>query len=383
MKHSWSHWSWSLPSGIFFALFGAHFWLFLPVEPAALLLHRQTMTGGFVLAFVTGVLLTLLPHLAPAPGPTPAEQSTLKTCVLFTGILSLTAAPILFHSAMAVTLAVLLLVIGRSYGAGLWSFASLGVPLALGILAGIAGSVLLAFSSGQIDGFALRLGGTLQVETLTLLVTMGLGSRLLPTVTGFNPAHALTRSEAFAFPGLILIGTLLEAGGFVVPGGLLKVGAATWMAYRFWGLFHPLRPPSRLGWGLILSASMVIVALWMSWFLPGSRSQWMHVHYMGGFGLMILMVSSRLAVTHGHQDFAQERRSTSITLVSLLLATATFLRILGPMTVTQAEDLYRVSALAWIVGLGIWSRVFVLGMYKIPWFSIRSRGSSPQPQGGR
>ncbi|MCW5558871.1 MAG: NnrS family protein [Verrucomicrobiae bacterium] len=367
------------PYRVFFALgalwsiIGVALWpLFyqgrLPYYP--LFAHARIMIEGFGSAFVVGFLGTAGPRMASAPKLSPPELLWL---------ISLHTAGSVFHlcgrhvAGDGLFAALLLSLLGSLMIRVLRFRKEVPPPqllLALtGLLCGTAGAVILAFFEAAItdlDPRVYRLASLLLNQGLLLPPVLGIGSFVFPRILGGSFGDPSTDAEMrkklrrTLLAIVLLIGSfLLEVFGSTVVGGLLR--AAVCLIY----LLLEVRWKKQAGQGTLaagLKAALVIglTGLVLAAFAnPAQRISVEHLLYIGGFGLLMFVVGSRVLFGHSGQlaAFAQRSRTARILIGLVILAATT--RALPALVPEVTVSHHQYAALTW-AGLAllwlIWQR---------------------------
>lgn len=350
---------WSIIGVLLWPMFYAHAISFYPG-----FVHARLMIESFGGAFIVGFLGTAGPRMASAPKLSPAELVWLLALHCACGISHLFLHPqagdILFAALLGSLLLSLIIRVVR--------FRKEAPPpqmlLALtGILCGITGAVLMTLSSTYADPQRLRLASLLLYQGMLLPPVLGIGSFVFPRMLGGDfgdpktPAQSRAKRlraiaaaallvssfwvEAFAHSGLGFAIRALVAAGYLLievrwrkspddePRGSLTTGL-------FWALIT--------GWlGLVLA--------------PLHYSQHVsieHLVYIGGFGMLILIVGSR--VLFGHSGdlagfFVKSKWVRFLIFLGVLAATTRATPAWVPST-TVSHHIY--ASLTWAVLAVCW-----------------------------
>ncbi len=115
-----------------------------------------------------------------------------------------------------------------------------------------------------------------------------------------------------------------------------------------------------------LAAWAVPVGLALAAIFPGDRVAWMHVVYIGGFGLLAFAVAAHVALGHGGFESARDGRPWQVLAFGALFAGAMILRA----TVTHVPEMYfgwlAAAAAAWLAGAVVWAVFLVPKMWRPP-----------------
>ncbi len=363
------------PLGGAWAIAGAALW---PLLTTRLLsnypgqLHANWMMGGFILSFVTGFLLTAIPKYTGTSDATLTETAVAFALNLLAFLAGLAASPTGAHALALALLGHLVIFGARRFPQRRYDPPASFVFVAIGLLTGAAGSLLLLTGSTALTA----LGRILYYRGMILSLVIGVGGKLLPMLfgihnpslvrlTSFQPAGGAAlkqKWERAKFPVLALAlvaGFVAEGLVHAAAGAAIQALIYSFVATTEWRLHR--RPVARghLPFWLWISAWSLGLGLWGAAAFPGYSVHAMHLAYAGGFGLMILMIAARVTLAHGGYGLQLEHHSKA------LLWSAIFV-VLAALTRSTAILLPRVylshlayAALAWIIAWIIWAWVFV------------------------
>jgi uncharacterized protein involved in response to NO len=324
-------------SGALWSVVGVSLWpLFyqgqLGFYPA--IMHSRLMIEAFGGAFVVGFLGTAGPRMASAPKLSPAE---------LLGLFALHQASALCHLRLHhfwgdALFALLLLALTLSLTVRVARFRREWPPpqmlLALtGLFCGISGAILLMLPSTAIDAQKYRLAGLLLYQGLLLPPVLGIGSFLFPRILGgefgdpTSPKMTRIKRRRAVLAALLLVGSFfVEAYGWPQPA--LALRTLTAVAYLLlevrWRLKPGEPPPGSLASGLRWSLASGLGGLLLAGSFYSQHVAMEHLLYIGGFGLLMLVVGSRVLFGHSGDLPGFERRSGLVRfLIFLGLLTAT------------------------------------------------------------
>ena len=351
-------------SGMLWSIVGVSLWpLFhagrLGFYPS--LVHARLMIESFGGAFIIGFLGTAGPRMASAPKLTVAELATLFGLHQLGGLMQLTLHPragdICFIALLVLLLLGLVVRVAK--------FRKESPPpqmlLALtGLLCGVAGAVMLLQPATQVDARLLRLGGLLLYQGLLLPPVLGIGSFIFPRILGGEfgePAEGVQRRwslvRAALAAGLIVASFFLEAWGWTGTGYAIRILAP--LAYLLIEVKW-LLPRGTLPKGLLWGLGAGGCGLALPAFFYAHRIGLEHLLYIGGFGLVILVVASRVLFGHSGELEGFTRKSRVARWIIFLSMTAAMTRasadIFPRIQVSHhihAAWLWAVTALVWLL----------------------------------
>lgn len=352
-------------SGALWSIVGVSLWLLyhagrLSYYPSYS--HARIMIEAFGGAFVVGFLGTAGPRMASAPKLTPVELIVLLILHEACAVCHL----MLHHAAGDILFALLLIALLSSLATRVIRFRKEMPPpqllLALsGLLCGTVGSLLTLFPATWADLAHLRLAGLLLYQGLLLPPVLGIGSFLFPRIFGGSFGEAgsareekLKRWRAAGAALLLIASFPLDACFSPLAGGLLR--AATCAAYLLAEVKWRQPGPARGTIARALPAALVLglLGLIIAAFFPVQHASAEHLLYIGGFGLLIVIVSCRVLFGHGG-DLAGFSQRTWIAriLVFLPIAAAVTRAVTGFVpAVTVSHHIYAASM--WALLMLIW-----------------------------
>ncbi len=352
---------WSAAGVLLWPLFYAGWLGFYPS-----LAHARLMIEAFGGAFVVGFLGTAGPRMASAPKLTRAEL------VWFFGLHQAGAFCHLrlHHSWGDRLFALLLIALLLALVARVVRFRKEPPPpqmlLALtGLMCGIAGAVMLTLPAVAASMEAQRLAGLLLYQGLLLPPTLGIGSFIFPRMLGGDFGEPRTPGEArlkglrtVAAALLLVASFFIEAWGHPLPGCLLRAAVAA--GYLLLEVRWRKTPgdPERgtLAAGMRWALGMGLAGLLLAAFFPAQQQRISveHLLYIGGFGMLMLMVGSRVLFGHSGElaDFARRTKWARFLIFLGLLAAATRVVTGFLPQLTVSHHFY--AALTWAVLALLW-----------------------------
>lgn len=322
--------------------------------------HARIMIEAFGGAFVVGFLGTAGPRMATAPKLTPPELLWLFALHQACGISHLT-----LHLAwgdaffVALLLSLMLCLVIRVI-----RFRKEAPPpqmlLALTALAcGIAGAAMQLSPATWMDPQRLRLANLLLYQGLLLPPVLGIGSFVFPRMLGgeFGDPKTAAQSRAKLIRSIIAAALLvssffLEAFGMVTLGYAVRaiVAAGYLLIEVTWKTQQSGSLTTGLFWALIIGWLGIVLA-------PFHYAQHVsieHLLYIGGFGMLMLIVGSR--VLFGHSGdlegfFVKSKRVRFLIFLGVLAATTRATPAWVPST-TVSHHIY--AAITWALLALFW-----------------------------
>ncbi|HVP15297.1 MAG TPA: NnrS family protein [Terriglobales bacterium] len=374
--------------GIFFALAGSLVW---PLDALGWIpypgpLHRALMIQGFVLSFVCGFMLTALSGLTHGGKFRPSELwAALVGLIVFAagsfagaGSAPLGAAWAVAQAGFVFTVAVLAAASGSRSHTSRGQAPGEIVFILLGLAFGLAGGLwqlAVALGAGEpAPGFALRLVALGMVLSLVLgvgglLVPTFIGARgplRIPAVAGPDPRFAWVprrggRLWFYGALGALLVASFVaEGAGSARTAAWLRVLAATPALVLAWKLHRlPVRR-TRHSFALWSAGWCVLAGLWLAALAPAHFLAGEHLVFLGGYGLLVLAIGTRVTVVHG--GFPLEREEATVGRdTPALIGLSLVARIATEFAPGAAMPLLAASGSLWALGWLLWAvRAFPL-----------------------
>lgn len=331
--------------------------------------HSRMMMGGFIFAFVNGFLMTAIPKM------TGTEKSSLRETFTAAAIVAATG----LASAISGTLSNSLMIIGFCL-LGIFAFKRIRgrqrpVPdffvfVGSGLLAGFVGGILMSLSAFYPE--LQRIGQQLSYQIMVLSFVLGIGCRLVPVLSGLQPADLAPgspeskrrRLEFLCIAAILWLSVTFENAENLRYMLISRAVVSSLVAYRWWKLFEKPQTKSRLGYLIKTSGGLVLAGFWLAALQPALSLHWMHLTYIGGFGLMTFTVACRVSLAHGGFDLSFEWDSKSIVWLGLLMFGSAVTRVSAPIVPNGYLSHLEYAAILWLIGVVLWAYVFVRKMLK-------------------
>ncbi|WP_395742297.1 NnrS family protein [Prosthecobacter sp.] len=266
--------------------------------------HARIMIEAFGGAFVVGFLGTAGPRMATAPKLTPLELFWLFALHQACGIAHLSLRMAWGDECFIVLLGSLLLCLMVRVVKFRQEAPPPQLLLALtGLICGITGSSLLLSNATLLDPQRLRLATLLLYQGLLLPPVLGIGAFVFPRMLGGDFGDPKTPAQsriklirALVAALLLVVSFVMEAQGWVLSGYSLRalVAAAYLLMEVRWKTSQSGSLTTGLFWALALGGLGLALA---GFFYPQHVSV-EHLLYIGGFGMLMLVVGSRVLFGH-------------------------------------------------------------------------------------
>lgn len=358
------------PLGMIWAVVATTHWIALQFGWArnmAPLYHGYLQILGFGGSFATGFLMTALPMFLGSYSAKRGEVLAGLGLGALTGILLVFDA---YKPALAAFLgqvALLIVFALRRYLETGGMPAPPVVCIAWGLAHAAMGTFIALFPLPGIP----RLGERMIEQGMLLSFILGIGSFLGARLLGtFQPPAWLIRprpgkafvpppvrfAQIFALCGLVLfLSFWIEALVNGAAGRALRAAVVTFQFITFANIHK--RPPTHQFIVHLLHASywLIIAGLWMSVAWPWGDIVALHVTFIGGFGLMMLVMGVRVVSSHGGFDSFWSGARAFHYVIAVATAGAVAVRVIAPVFPALYLPLLALAAFLWNIALLAWA----------------------------
>ncbi|HEX5031685.1 MAG TPA: NnrS family protein [Candidatus Eisenbacteria bacterium] len=338
-------------------------------------LHWTLMVQGFLASFVLGFMLTAYPQFHHTRKTEPWETLVVVALLLAVAVSAGFGIAGVPQAGFLAALLFLITSISRRMpdrrGAPPEEF----LFVLAGFLFGVVGSawgVLVAL--GIAPEPAPRAPLRLLTHGMMLSIVLGIGGLLVPT---FSAMRQPLEIPGIARPGerrprRFLYGTLLsflvaaalfESLGAAAPAAWLRALVGVPVLILVWKIARPLQRSDRVSTVLKLAGFSLAAGLLLGAAAPTSLVG-DHLIFLGGFGLLIQGIATRVVVTHGPWPRGDESRVLRWDSPTLILAAA-LVRVLSEVT-SAKTPLYGIAGLLWVLAWILWGRRAFLRIARQP-----------------
>ena len=363
------------PLGILIGLIGVSVWPLLAlgwITYPTPTWHIDLMLQGFLFAFILGFLLTALPRFSQT-WPITKNELVLFLVVFIAGNMATmmklySVGKLAFWANLTFIFIYAFRRFSKRGAHPPPEFVFVGVGLMVGwIAAWIRSDILFPFT---IENHEL-LGRRLIAEGMVLMLVMGVAGKLAPMFFGFSKANPLTQLGNASAIQQKLKWNLLIALGLVATFwieygfGLVELALylrATIATLVFLGTMKIHRKPLERGMlvqALRWSNWAILLGMWGSAFHPQYRVEVLHVLFIGGFGMMILAIATRVILSHGKYPVEHEKTSPWLGIAAWVLFASLMIRSISTLAGRHYFSMLGLAGSLWIVALLIWGWYFV------------------------
>ena len=355
------------PLGVLYAILAALVWPLYAAGwiPYPATLHWTLMVQGFLHCFVLGFLLTAMPAFLHAGKANAWEVGIAVGAMVLLGVFAFVGVWVAAQVAYLATLVVVVQAGVRRLPRRTNDPAEEFLFVALGMAFAAAGAVVgIGVAAGWWEEPAPRFALHLFTKGMMLSIVLGLGGLLVPTFSAMREPLVI---PGVARPGqrgprralyvplalLLVVAMVIEAMGRPAAAAWVRVIPATVLGLLVWKLFRLPGRRDTLSWSIWSAGWFVLLGLWTAALVPARAILGYHIVFLGGFGLLILGIATRVVVTHGAHPVEQEKK----VLRRGVLAMVTFALLarvgaeFAPATVNLH---YALSGLLWIVAWIWW-----------------------------
>lgn len=331
-------------------------------ESPAILIHSKLIVGGFLWSFIVGFLMTAVPRMTGTKNAHAIEYVFASLLLLGQTFFSWQVDARFFYANQ-----ILLILFLVTYGVRRIMkmtkpmpvfFSHVGLAMALALL-----GAYYHFIGDSLMGIHLYHVGTV------LLLVLGIGTRFFSFLSGlpsiFESASSGRSRMMFHGAGILMAVLLFCAGQGVT---IAYLGLSLLSLVYLFGIWHVQRPsdrPSALKIGVRIVAAMIPLSFFFSWLQPSMFVTWLHLLFIGCFGMITFSVAARVTLAHGSYPLEMEMKSRALWwLVSFLALGIIFRTLYG-----FSDGLWRVSylhlaATLWIFAVASWCWAFLPKIFK-------------------
>lgn len=329
--------------------------------------HARLMIEGLMGSFIIGFLGTAGPRLLDAHPLGGVEISTLFAMELLSAWLHLAQN----QTAGDTVFLVLLLFFLGAMATRARNAQDLPPPhfvlVLLGFLSAIVGIFLIMAAKSMADGaFANRLGSLMLNEGFVLFPILGVGAFFFPKLLGgarpgpadLQIAAALwgKRAAIAALTGLVIWGSfIMEALGWIRSAAIVR-GLTTLLYFVARGrLFKKPSGPPFMAQCFRVGVLLLIAGLLLPAALPTYHVANLHLVFIGGFTIILFIVSTRVILGHsGHGHLFQKRLPFLIASLALLVL-AMLARVSADFILAERNNHLVYAALIWLLATTVWA----------------------------
>lgn len=321
------------PLGIFCLLYGLLAWIlfvFWGIGNSPIDLHAYLFLGGYLFFSIVGFLLTAIPRFSDTDFLKRGEFFTfflISIVIIWSVLLEFYA---YFWFGITLTFVNLMVFAIKRIKDRKKNPPPTFIFVGLGLLLGFIGSFFHFLSQFLPDDFShLQVWGKLLFyDSMVSALILGIGSKLLPFIWGFDlfaPDKSTENNSIVPSLDILIvliayiIAILLEGNGIFYWSQIIKASCFTFVGFRFWKLHIKIPTKKWHGRMLKLSAWSLVIGSWSLCIENENIIHFRHVIYIGCYVLMTMMISSRVILSHVGHDLLFESRKNPYLIIGLLV----------------------------------------------------------------
>lgn len=309
-----------------------------------------------------GFLMTALPRMTGTPGANPIEYFVSALLLVGQTVFAWQVDPRFFYGNQILLILFLILYGGRrliktSKPLPIF-FSHVGIAMFLALI----GSYCY-FSGNSMMGIHLYHVGT------TLLLVLGLGTRFFSFLSGLPSLFESVTSKwarlMFHASG-VGIGYLLYLAGQGIKMAYLGLTLISLIyLFKIWQIQRPSSRPSALKLGVRIVALMIPASFFLIWLQPMMFITWLHLLFIGCFGMITFAVATRVTLAHGSYPIDFEMKSQALWWMVGFLVFGIVSRVLYGFSGGLWKVSYlHLAATFWILAVGCWCWSFLPKIFK-------------------
>ena len=353
------------PVGLTLGIVGVSLW---PLYYAGLITmypataHSRLMIEGFMASFIIGFLGTAGPRITATSHFSRGELMTLLTLDLFSAGLHFGGAHRAGDILFIFCLGSFLFVIGKRFVQRKDSPPPNFALVALGLLNGMTGALLLALFENEVYSTPYRIGTSLLEQGFILLPILGVAPFLLARLLDLPSTDELPESRTLP-PGWIAHAIFAAAIGLVIDLTLIAesfgvTAIAGWVRLATVLVYLIARMPRQgrtfLGDCLRIGIATVVVGIGVEALWPQYRIGALHIVFVSGFSFIVLTVAIRVVFGHSGNAHLFQKRLPFFIVVGALIFLAMLSRYVADLTPGTRTVHLIAAAITWLVAALIW-----------------------------
>jgi uncharacterized protein involved in response to NO len=358
------------PLGIFYGIWGVLGWIvyFLDIDPIYPVEdHFRLMTYGFMLAFVCGFAMTATPKQTQTWPAAPYEIiSVIVLMILNTFVLS---RPIVLFASTTMIFIILNLFIYDRYKNRQNDVDAYFIFTRIGFFIGFIHSLLSwAHALFDITLISNQFMKILFYDGFILMIIIGVGTTLIPNMFGYKQFNviqinsekkhsAISRSLKIILI-LLILSFLYDLFFYDSYAKILRFILITILFNNRLYIFKLPVVKTRFTLSIYLSILLALFGYGISAFFPDYYIHSLHLMLIGGFGLMIILIASRVTLAHGNYGFEIELKSKLFYVLTGLITLAAFTRFTAIFLGERYISHLGYAAMVWALSLVIWAIFF-------------------------
>ena len=363
------------PVGLLFGIWGTSIWIMNwmgSIQINAIQLHTDLMISGFMFSFVAGFLMTATPKYTGSFVSSFFDISVMLILLIFLAIFAYLGFQKLFHICSFFGMAFLTSFVFRRFLSRENHLYPFYIFLLSGLILGCLGTLIIMMSdlSPMTDNI-LKFAKALYFQGVVISLIIGVGTSLIPMILGHSNFTVVnieisggSLKESFfksISPLLWFVATLFGLSFFIEflihqeIGRFVRAFIVSYILFKTWFLHKWPKMKSKMSVSLWISGWMILIGLWLQVFFPEYSTHVMHLTYVGGFSLMLILIAARVTMAHGGYGLQSEVTSKLLYWIVFLVVFAALTRWSAVYMPKLYESHLAYASFTWIFGIFIWS----------------------------
>lgn len=327
--------------------------------------HANIMVAGFLSSYVFGFLMTAVPKMSQTESATQAEVYIGLALVWLQVFINFFWSDRLSFALAAVQFLFILIFILRRLKSKQATPPSGFIFVLIGLLIGLAGSVILSFPPEWMSAQLIHLGKSFLYQAFILNLILGLGSRLIPMLSRVEGAVDIRAAMAESKWNFLFLAVLLNGAFFMEAfyspsiSYVLISSIIGFVAVKKFKVFNKRSVSGNLGSGIRAAVFMLAAGFLLAGLFPQYAIHFLHITFIGGFSMLTILISTRVVLSHGQYNLTAElmdRHLIWFVFVFLVLALG---RAVSGFYPSERQVFHLILFLGWSTGCLIWGKSYL------------------------
>lgn len=324
-------------------------------DAPAMLIHSKLIIGGFLWSFIVGFLMTAIPKMTGTASAKRGEVAIAVLLIALQIVFSWFVDGRPFYLGQMLVVLFVMVFAGRRVLKRTRALPVFFSHMVLAMVLALGGAAAL-FQGERMMGIHLFHVGTI------LLLILGIGTRFFSFLSGLPSEFEgmpLRRQWVFHLLGLLVAAQLVLAGAGVRAAYLGLFVTTLLYLLLVWKVLRRSERTSSLKAAVRIVAFMIPLSFLLCWIEPAQFLTWLHLLFIGCFGMMTYAVATRVTLAHGAYSTDLEIRSRSLWVFVAMLSLSAVARMLyGVVDEPVKAHLLHVAAMFWLLAVGCWCYSF-------------------------
>ncbi len=370
------------PFGIFWAGYGVLLWPAFHFQIInyypGIIGHPDSMIAGFIGSFISGFLMTAIPRFTGSLKATNREIFISFIMAIFLVIFAILNLYKYFHIVLLFQIIFLFI-----FSKNRFLFRKFNPPpsfvfVGLGIFSALFGAVVFVLNDYNLISSTLNIiGRNLFFKYMVLSMIIGVGSRLVPTLTGWAETpkfqfedikNKFTQTKKIQIPlgrfwiihiSFYFAAILLEAFHYNQLAALILALIITSIFIKIFKINKIPNVKTPFARSIWISCHSILWALWLNVFFNQYSLHILHLLFIAGYGLLTLMISTRVVNSHNGYNVAQIEAKKIYYVVTILCIAAALTRVSAFFIPRLYINHLDYASYTWFLMILYWSYYFL------------------------